>query len=132
MTKQFKTWDQYTEEAELEPFQLPVSKDETLVIPAPSGAALIQFARAYRSGDAEAMLLILCGDQWGRVEQLLSNAGHKAMRNLVIDMQLHFDLAEDIVLVGPGGGKVSEKDPRKIQALINQGYKPAGEAGSRT
>jgi len=131
MTQQFKTWDQYTEEAAHESFQLPVSEDETLVIEAPTGASLIQWARAYRSNDIEAMLLVLCGEQWNRVEQLLAKAGHRAMENLITDMMLFFDLAEPMTLVGPGGGKVKEKDPRKIRLMLNQGYRLEGEAPSR-
>ena len=44
---------------------------------------------------------------------------------------MHFDLAEEVELVGPGGGTITEKDPRKIKALINRGYRPAGEARAR-
>ena len=131
MTQQFKTWDQYTAEAKHEAFQLPVSKDETVIIEAPTGASLVQWARAYRSNDIEAMLLTLCGEQWPRVEQLLSKAGHTAMENLITDMMIFFDLAEPVTLVGPGGGKVVEKDPRKIRAMLKQGYRPEGEAASR-
>lgn len=131
-TQQFKTWDQYTEEAAHEPFQLPVSKDETLIIEAPTGATLIAWARAYRTGDVEAMLATLTNEHWERVQQLLAKAGHKALENLVTDMMLFFDLAEDMELIGPGGGKVKEKDPRKVRVMIQQGYRPAGEATSRT
>jgi hypothetical protein len=130
--KQFKRWDDYVAEAAHDPFELPVSEDETIIIEAPTGATLIQWARAYRSQDIEAMLVTICGDQWKRVEELLSQAGHEAMSNLVTDMMIFFDLAEDVTLVGPGGGKITEKDPRKIRALINKGYRPEGEAVSRT
>jgi hypothetical protein len=132
MTQQFKTWDQYTEEAKHEAFQLPVSEDETIIVEAPTGASLIQWARAYRAQDGEAMLITLCGDQWPRIEQLIAKAGHKAMDELITDMMIFFDLAEDITLVGPGGGKVTEKDPRKIRIMMKQGYRPEGEAVSRT
>ena len=132
MTQQFKRWDQYVEEARHEPFQLPVSDEETIIIEAPTGVQLIQWARAYRAQDPEAMLIVMCGDQWSRVEQLLAKAGHKAMENLVTDMMLFFDLADDITLVGPGGGKITERDPRKIRVLLKQGYRPEGEAVSRT
>lgn len=101
-------------------------------MPAPTGVALIRWAEAYRTGDLAAMLMALAGEQWTQIEPLLAKAGWKAMENLVTDMMLHFDLAEDVELVGPGGGKVHEKDPRKIRALIRQGYRPAGEAVSRT
>lgn len=132
MAQQFKTWDQYVEEAKHDAFQLPVSAEETLKIEAPTGASLLQWARAYRSGDMEAMLITLCGEQWSRVEPLLAKAGHKAMENLITDMMLFFDLAEEVTLIGQGGGKITEKDPRKIRALIRQGYRPEGEAVSRT
>jgi hypothetical protein len=132
MATQFKNWDEYVEEAKHDAFQIPVSDDETIIIEAPTGASLIQWARAYRSNDIEAMLLTLCGEHWSRVEQLLATAGHSAMENLITDMMVFFDLAEDITLVGPGGGRVTEKDPRKIRAMLKQGYRPAGEAGSRT
>jgi len=128
----FKRWDDYVAEAAHDPFELPVSEDETIIIEAPTGATLIQWARAYRSQDIEAMLVTICGDKWKRVEELLSQAGHEAMSNLVTDMMIFFDLAEDVTLVGPGGGKITEKDPRKIRALLNKGYRPEGEAVSRT
>ena len=129
--KTFKTWDQYTDEAKLDPFELPVSKEETIIIQALTGAGLIQFARAQRTGDMEAMLIVICGDAWQCVEPLLATAGVKAMENLLTDMMLHFDLAEEYVLIGQGGGKITEKDPRKIRALMKQGYRPEGEATSR-
>lgn len=131
MTQQFKTWDQYAEEAKHDPFQLPVSGEETIVVEAPTGVSLLQWARAYRSGDMEAMMITLCGEQWSRVEQLLANAGQKAMENLITDMMLFFDLAEEVTLVGQGGGKRTERDPRKIRLMLKQGYRTEGEATSR-
>lgn len=130
--QEFKSWDQYKEEARKDPFELPISEDETLIIQAPSGAQLIQWARAYRSQDLEAMLITLCGDQWQRVEELLPDGGFKALENLTMDLMMYFDLTEDVKLIGPGGGVVTERDPRKIRALLKTGYKVAGEATSRT
>ena len=128
----FKTWDQYKEEAKKEPFQLPISAEETLIIEAPTGGQLIQWARAYRTQDLEAMIITLCGSQWQRVESLISEAGSSALENLTMDIMMHFDLTEDVKLIGPGGGVVTERDPRKIRALVKTGYKVAGEATSRT
>jgi len=132
MAQQFKRWDEYVAEAQHDAFQLPISDEETIIINAPTGATVLQWARAYRNQDVEAMLSTLCGDQWTRVEQLLSTAGPSAMENLITDMMLFFDLSDEITLVGPGGGKVTEKDPRKIRAMLKQGYRPEGEAVSRT
>lgn len=131
MSTQFKSWDQYTEEAKQEPFELPVSGEETIIIEPVSGAGLIQFSRALRTNDLEAMLIVICGASWQRVEALLPKGGMKAMENLLTDLMLHFDLAEDVVLVGQGGGKVVERDPRKIRAMLKQGYTVQGEATSR-
>lgn len=131
MSKQFKSWDQYTEEANQEPFELPVSGEETILIQPVSGAGLIQFSRALRTNDLEAMLMIICGESWSRVEPLLAKAGIKAFENLLTDLMIYFDLAEEHTLIGQGGGKVREKDPRKIQAMIKQGYRFEGEANSR-
>jgi len=131
-SQQFKSWDQYVAEAAHAPFELPVSEDETLVIQAPTGVTLIAWARAYRTGDVELMLSTLAGEHWERIQDLLSRAGHMALENLVTDMMLFFDLAEDMELIGPGGGKVKEKDPRKVRLMLKQGYRMAGEAASRT
>lgn len=122
------TWDSYVEEARIEPFRLKVSAEETLEFEAPTGTALLRIMQGLRRGDLELILRSLVGDDWERVENLLSRAGHKALPSLVEDMMDHFDLYEPVTLIGPGGGKVVKKRPREIQALINQGYRPAGEA----
>lgn len=134
MTKQqFRTWDQYAEEARIEPFRLVISDDETLVFEAPSGAALMQIMRGLRQGDLQLILVALAGDQWPRLEELFGGVGHKALPALTEDLMDHFELYEPVTLVGPGGGKVTRKRPTEIQALLNQGYQPMGEArASRT
>lgn len=124
----FRTWDSYVEEARIEPFRLQVSEDETLIVECPSGVALTRIAEGLRNGDLELILMNLTGDQWERIRELLGGAGHKALPRLTEDMMDHFDLYEPVTLIGPGGGKVVRKRPREIQAMINQGYRPAGEA----
>lgn len=127
MSTTFRTWDQYAEEAKIEPFRLKVSEDETLVFEAPSGAALIHIMQGLRQGDLVLILSSLAGDSWPRLEELFGGVGHKALPALTEDLMDHFDLYEPVTLVGPGGGKVTRKRPREIQQLINQGYKPLGE-----
>lgn len=124
----FKTWDQYTEEARVAPFELQVSADETITIECPSGAQLMRITQGLRSGDLELIIINLCGDAWPKIQALLGTASHKALPNLVEDLMTHFDLYEDVSLVGPGGGTVKAKRPREIQALISQGYRPLGES----
>lgn len=128
---EYKNWDQYVEEAKIEPFRLQISDDETLVFEAPSGAALMEIHRGLNAGDLELILYSLAGDQWPRLQELFGGAGHKAVPALAEDLMDHFDLYEPVTLVGPGGGKLTRKRPREIQALINQGYRPVGEARSR-
>jgi hypothetical protein len=125
-------WDQYVDEARIEPFRLEVSDDETLVIEAPTGVSLIRIMQGMREGDLEAILIGLTGDAWPRLQQLMGGVGHKAMPKLTEDLMDHFDIYEDVVLVGPSGGQVTERRPTKIQKLLNMGYRPAGEAPSRT
>jgi hypothetical protein len=129
---EFKRWDSYVEEARIEPFRLQISDDETLVIDAPTGAALMHIMQGLRIGDLELVLSSITGDQWPRLQELFDHAGHKALPALTEDLMDHFDLYEPVTLTGPGGGKVTRKRPREIQALINQGYRPVGEALSRT
>lgn len=132
-TTEFKTWDQYVSESAGEPFKIPISEDETLVIDSPSGAGLMEFTEGSHSYDAKRMLAGLVGDKFDDVMELLSRPGsHKAMDNLIYDMMMHFDIAEEVEMVGKGGGKRKEKDPRKIRKLLNQGWRMAGEAPART
>jgi hypothetical protein len=130
--QQTARWDQYVEEARIEPFRLEVSDDETLVIEAPTGVSLMRIMRGLREGDLEAIIIGLTGDQWGRLQQLMGGAGHKAMPKLVEDLMDHFEIYDDVTLVGPSGGQVTERRPTKIQKLLNMGYRPVGEAPSRT
>jgi hypothetical protein len=123
-----KKWDDYAEEAKIEPFRLEVSNDETLVFEMPSGAALMQIMRGLRSGDLELILASIAGDQWERLLELFGHVGHKALPALTEDLMDHFELYEPVTLVGPGGGKVVRKRPTDINRLINQGYRPVGEA----
>jgi hypothetical protein len=127
-----RQWDTYVQEAKLEPFELKISDDETLVFEAPSGAALMHIMQGLRTGDIELILSALAGDEWSRLQELFGSVGHKALPALTEDLMDHFDLYEPVTLVGPSGGKVTRKRPREIQTLLNQGYRPVGEAISRT
>lgn len=118
-------WDAYAAEAQTPPFVLEVSGQDDIVIEAPSGAASLQAARAFRSGDAQAMLWALCGDAWPRIEALIATAPTKAMDNLVTDLSLHFDLLPATYLVGPSGGHKRVKDPREIERLLGLGWQVA-------
>lgn len=129
MTKSnFKSFDQYVKEAEIAPFELPIDKEKTIIVDAPTGHRLIKFQNAWREGDLEASLWALTGDAWNELEPLIGGAPHKVMQDLTTDMAVHFDLTDEYTLSGPSGGTITEKDPRKIKALQNKGYKIVGEA----
>ena len=90
----------------------------------------MRIAQGIRSGDLELILRALVGDQWPRVQELLGGAGHKALPSLVEDMLDHFELYEEVTLVGPGGGRITKRRPTDIRSAIAQGYQPAGEVRS--
>lgn len=131
---EFKSFDEYVSEAEVEPFELPVSKDETLVIEAPTGARIEQFARAYREGDIVLALWALAGDSWPRLEEL-TNDKHFDVRNAIMnDLVKHFELVPtnaEVELRGPGGGTIKESDPQRIQQLQQLGFVIVGESQPR-
>jgi len=135
---EFKTWDDYVSEAAHEPYVIPVNKTKKVVIPAPTSAQVTQFNRAARAGDPEAMLIAVCGEAWPKVEELVNKVNHKVAENLLADLSMYFDLTEEVTLVGPSatpdkpGPIRTTRDPREIGKLLNQGYRPMGEAGSRT
>lgn len=125
--KQEYSWDDYAEEAAGEPFRLRKPDGEVVEFEMPSGTAIMRIQQGFRAGDAEAMLRGLVGDNWHVLEELLAKTGHKALRSIVDDMMAHFDLYDEVTLVGPGGGRVKVSRPTEINALIEQGYRPLGE-----
>ena len=125
---EFKTWNDYVAEADKPPFLLKVSEDETLRFSAPSGAAMIQIGRAARSGDTAAVLELLSGENWKRVKELIGGAGFDAMFALAIDIQIHFGLADEYLLVSPEGDKKLVDDPREVRSLMRKGWSVSGEA----
>lgn len=126
--QEFKSFEQYQAEAEVEPWQLPRKDGETIIVENPSANQIMRFGDAYRKGDIAAALWALTGEAWKEIDPLLGKIGIKGMNEMLIDMQLWFDLLPELELTGPGGGTITESDPRKIDALRKKGYKAAGEA----
>lgn len=129
MSNQY-SWDDFVTEAEIQPYELKVSADKTIVIDNPSGAALMHISSGMRNGDLEFILVNLCGDSWPDVQELVQDAPHGVLPSLVESLMDHFDLYEPITLIGPGGGKVVRRKPREIRAMMNQGYRPMGETAA--
>lgn len=122
-----KRWDDYVQEAEVPPFRLVVSDEETVEIACPTGEALLKVARAGRDGDHLAVLEILSGESWNRVSELVAKAPYQVMLDLSIDLQIHFGMTDEYEMVNPSGGKKVVRDPRQIRTLRKNGWKVVGE-----
>lgn len=122
-----KRWDDYVAEAEVPPFQLVVSDEETLEIACPDGEALLKVARAGREGDHLAVLEIITGEQWNRVSELVSKAPYQVMLDLSVDLQVHFGMTDEYQMVNPSGGKKTVSDPRLVRKMRKNGWKVVGE-----
>lgn len=119
------SWDKYVEEAEAEDFVLTTA-DGDIRITNPTGTRVLRVAQGMRAGDLDAILLGLTGEAYSEVSKLLGSAGHKALPKLIEDIMDHFDMYDDVELVGPGGGTVTASRPREIRGLIANGYTPKG------
>lgn len=122
-----RKWDTFVREAARPDYVLDLGDGELLHITNPTGTRLLRIGQALRAGDEYAMLVGLTGEAFERINKLLETAGHKVITQLAEDLMDHFDIYEDVEMVGPGGGKVTEKRPSKIKQLVRMGYKPLGE-----
>lgn len=120
------SWDKYVDEAKAEDFVLKTADGE-IRITNPTGARVMRVSQGMRANDLDLILLGLTGDAYKEVSALLAQVGHKALPRLIEDIQEHFDMYEEIELVGPGGGTVKASKPTELRALFNMGYKPVGE-----
>lgn len=89
---QFKSWDQYAQEveAEIQPFKLPISDDETLTITCPTGLGLRDMARAQATGDFEGIVAAAFGDQAERMWELAGTAGFPVINRVLADVMAHY------------------------------------------
>ena len=121
--KSTHSWDQYVKEAEAEDFVLTTADGEIRVTN-PTGIRVMLVAQGMRTGDLDAILLGLTGEAYEAIKGLLATSGHKALPKLVEDLMDHFDMYDEIELVGPGGGTVKATRPREIRGLLSSGYTP--------
>ena len=128
MQKESYNWDQYVAEAEAPDFVLKSGDEEKMRVHNPTGVQIMRVSQGLRSGDLDLMLVGLTGEAYPQAIELLSKAGHKALPRLVEDLMDHFNLYDEIELVGPGGGTVRETRPTKILQLLKLGYVVKGEA----
>jgi hypothetical protein len=117
-------WDHYLKEASRPPFQLKVSDDETITITNPTGAQTHRIAEGMRADDSDVTLMGLCGDQYPRMSELLSDAPYEVTTALVDDLLDHFGFLTDVTLVAPSGKKQTVRKYRDLQDLLGKGWKP--------
>lgn len=129
MAKQetIKQWDTYADEADVPDFVIQVKDGDDIRVSNPTGTQVMRISQGLRSGDLELILTGVCGDSYPAIDTLMGSTGHKAFPALVEDLMDHFDLYEEVQLVGPSGGTVKAKRPTKVKQLIDLGYKVKGE-----
>lgn len=122
------TWDTFAAEAARPDYVLGMPDGAApLHITNPTAVQVFRIGRAVRDGDDEAIVINLCGDSYARLLPLLAKTGNKAVPAFIEVLMEHFDMYEDVELVGPGGGKVTKRKPTEIQRLLRIGYKVSGE-----
>lgn len=125
------SWDAYVGEAKREPFILTYregGETRSITIPQPNSIQVMRIGKAVRDGDAEAIMVGLCGDSWPDVYDLLKKpgVGFQAMLRLEKDLMAHFDMNDEVELRGPGGGTKRVSDPQEVQRLLGMGWVSTG------
>lgn len=122
-----RTWDSYVKEAEIAPFELKVSDDETISITNPTGAQVERIASGMRAGDNRVVMLGLFGDQFERINELIAVAGHDAADALLEDVMEHFNFFTAVAMTSPNGQRREVSRPTEITALVRDGWKVEGD-----
>lgn len=89
-TTEFKTFDQYTAEADLPPFELPVSEEETLLFRCPSADDMKVIAHAQLTQNFDLMVTGACGEHAERMWELVGDKPFPVIRSIVKDLMDHF------------------------------------------
>lgn len=96
MAKRLKAWDQYVQEADREPVELPLPDGTVATIRMPSGGQLRRIARAERDGDQDQVILEMFGEDAGRkILALYEGAPATVLVNLSKDVMAAFGLGPE-------------------------------------
>lgn len=92
---EFKSFDERLAEAEkiAVPYKLPVSAEETLEFPCPTGGDLVSLASAQAVQDLAGMAAAVFGDQAARVLELTAGKPFVVLVKLVNDLMSFYNLA---------------------------------------
>lgn len=95
-------FDQYVQDAQIDPFVLEVSDDpeENITIPAPDGDTILKLEEAFSSRDR---LKLFLGDRYDQVWKHIEHAPGGVMAKLVKDMAAHFGMDFQRAPVGGTG-----------------------------
>lgn len=90
----FQTWDELMAEATegIEDFQLPISEDEVLTIPCPTGDQMQAFGVAQRNMDDTAAAVALFGDNAPRILELTGDQPFYVRAKLLAKVMQHYGM----------------------------------------
>lgn len=115
--KSLKGWDAYVAESgviEDNAIELPLTDDEVYVIPYPTRRQGKKIAEAQASGDADALLVALLGEEaGGRVAELSADHPHHVLDGFLLDVMRKFGFIEDDPETEVEPGKSSKPPVRR-------------------
>jgi hypothetical protein len=90
----FQTWDEIMAEATdgIEDYQLPVSPDEVLTIPCPSGDQMQAFGEASRNMDDTAAAVAIFGDNAPRILELTAKQPFFVRAKILAKVMQHYGM----------------------------------------
>jgi hypothetical protein len=97
-------FDTYLEDAGIKPFDLEVSDDEVLSIPAPDSNTILLIEEAASTRER---LRLLCGEHFERVMELIGGESPLVMRRLTQDMTQQFSIDPKRAPLGGSGASSS-------------------------
>jgi len=93
MAKRLSAWNQYVKDADREPVEIPLDRDNVVTVKMPTSGAIRRLNRAQRVGDEEEALNALLGeDQAKAVWAVAENAPPGALQALIADVLDEFGL----------------------------------------
>jgi hypothetical protein len=97
--KRTSTWDTYVQEARKKgdrSIEFPLTEDEVFVIPYPTRRQGRKIAQAQRTGDTDALILAMLGEEAGkRVIELAEDEQSDVLDELLLDVMRKFGMIPD-------------------------------------
>lgn len=93
----FLVWDEFVEEAKIEPLKMSLPNGETAIIEQPTGARAMEAEELALSGHGTSrdQLRVVLGDEaWKQMEDYILKAPATASANLVVKVMKHFNIGD--------------------------------------